>query len=316
MSLTRPAGRDVVDDVVDDELDVSIIVPVLDGARTMPGLLRNLQTQVGAPERCEILIVDNGSTDGSQAIARATPGVTFLEASKRGVSSARNVGLLAARGRIVACVDVDAQPSRRWLADLLAGFTDDTVVLVAGGLASYPPSTAAQRFTARHGRNDPEASRLDANSLFANGRNLAVRRDAALAIGGWCEDMLRGEDIDFSIRILEAFGGQVVVREHAVVFHHERETDEELRLQALGYGYGMALLYDRHPTRYPWGWEQRWAMTRRTAGFLGHEVVERLRDVVGRADPDVLEQRIYERRWHAWYMTGFFRTRRGGGLPR
>ena len=146
------------------------------------------------------------------------------------------------------------QPSRRWLADLLAGFTDDTVVLVAGGLASYPPSTAAQRFTARHGRNDPEASRLDANSLFANGRNLAVRRDAALAIGGWCEDMLRGEDIDFSIRILEAFGGQVVVREHAVVFHHERETDEELRLQALGYGYGMALLYDRHPTRYPWGW--------------------------------------------------------------
>ncbi|MFL5674881.1 MAG: glycosyltransferase [Chloroflexota bacterium] len=312
MSLTRSEGSG--DDV--DDLDVSIVVPVLDGARTMPALLRNLLTQVGAPDRREILVVDNGSIDGSQAIARETPGITLLEAPKRGVSAARNVGLRAARGRIVACVDVDAQPSRRWLADLLGGFTDESVLLVAGGLASYPPTTPAQRFFARRGLNDPDAFRLDATSRFANGRNFAVRRDAALAIGGWSEDMLRGEDIDFSIRMLDAFGAEVVLRESAVVFHHDRETDEELRLQALGYGYGMALLYDRYPTRYPWGWRQRRAVARRTATYLGHELAERVRGAVGRADPDVLEQRIYERRWHAWYLTGFFRTRRGGGLPR
>src|SRR3954453_14311226 len=103
MSLTRSGGGG--DDV--DALDVSIVVPVLDGARTMPALLRNLLTQVGAPDRREILVVDNGSIDGGRGLARATPGITLLEAPQRGVSAARNVGLRAARGRIVACVDVD-----------------------------------------------------------------------------------------------------------------------------------------------------------------------------------------------------------------
>jgi glycosyltransferase involved in cell wall biosynthesis len=309
-------GREVRADTGDDELDVTVIVPVLDGARTMPALLRNLMTQVGAPERREIIIVDNGSTDGSQAIAASTPGVTLLEAPIPGASAARNVGLRAARGRIVACLDVDAQPTRRWLAELVAGFTEPSVILVAGGVASYPPATAAQRFSRRHGLSDATRFRLDGTSLFANTRNMAVRRDAALAVGGWAEDMLRCEDVDFTIRILDAFGGAVVLRESALVFHHDRETDDELRLQAQGYGFGMALLYQRYPARYPWGWRQRWALMRRTARYVGGESAERIRAVVGRSDPDRLEQRIYDRRWHFWYFGGFFATRRGGGLPR
>jgi O-antigen biosynthesis protein len=287
---------------------VSVVIPVLDGARTIESVLTALRAQAGAPP-FEIIVADNGSTDGTLAVVTA-PDVTVLEEPRRGASIARNRGLREARGAIVAFLDADALPSRRWLAELAAAFDEPTTVIAMGGMSTYPARTPAQRFTARYGLHDPGSEILRGPIPYANTRNMAVRRDAALAIGGFDEAMSTLEDVDFSVRLIRMTKCTIVHRPRAVVLHHDRETDEELRLQALGYGRGMALMYRRYPDLLPWGRRQRVAVVRRIGRRVGLEWVVAIQGRLGRRSADDIEFAHYARRWNWWFWQGFWQGRR------
>jgi glycosyltransferase involved in cell wall biosynthesis len=231
----------------------SVVVPVLNAAATVGDMLHALASQAGvAAGESETIIVDGGSTDGTpEIVARA--GVTLLVEPKRGPGAARNTGLRAASGDIVCHVDADAVPTRRWLRELVAAFDDPTVTLVAGKSLSFPPRTPAQRYMARSGRIDAVEYVRRPIFPFAPSRNMAVRRAAALAIGGFAEECITGEDVDFSHRLLRAFPSAIVYAERAIVFHHDRETDDALARQAWSYGEGVAHLYLRYPDDTHWG---------------------------------------------------------------
>jgi hypothetical protein len=202
---------------------------------------------------------------------------------------------------------------RQWLRELVGPFVDPAVMLTAGGLASYPPRTGAQRFAARYGLNDAGRNLTMAGIPFANGRNMAVRRDAARLIGSWPADMDRGEDIEFSHRLRQRFDCDIVYRPLALAFHQDRATDEELRQQAFGYGRGMAMLYRRHPDFLPWGAAQRarrLRMTlRRRLGAARQRLAGRLRAAGG----EDAEFAAYLALWDAWFWRGFDAERRAPG---
>ena len=120
------------------------MIPVLDGEATIEQCLTAL-LEVGYPiERREIVVVDNGSRDRTIEIVKRYP-ATLLHEARRGSAAARNRGIEAARGDVIACTDADCIPTTTWLRELVKPFVNTEVGGVAGEILPYPPRTAAER---------------------------------------------------------------------------------------------------------------------------------------------------------------------------
>jgi glycosyltransferase involved in cell wall biosynthesis len=285
---------------------VSVVVPVLNGAAVIGDLIAALLGQVGAPRAREIIIVDNGSWDGTRDIVRRH-GVTLLEEPKRGPAAARNRGLAHARGEVIAYLDADTLPTRRWLAELVAPFSDPEVILATGRTISYRPQTGAERFVAQKGFYETEERSMAFLTFpFVASRNMAVRREHSLAVGGWAEDMPSAEDVDFCYRLLRRYPSAIVFRPTALLFHRERATDDGLRRQAWSYGEGRAHMYLRYPEVVHWNWLKSmlvaWGLMVRSTW----PVVQRMGRVMGLVSADLVEFATYNRMWTWWYWRGFF----------
>jgi GT2 family glycosyltransferase len=233
----------------------SVVIPVLNGETTLGDLLIALKNQAGVPGRLEIIVVDNGSTDRTAEIARSHDAV-LLHQPMRGPSAARNLGLSRAQGDVVLCTDSDTVPTRRWAASLLAAFAYPKVILATGPIYGWQPATAAERYASAHKGYTRERCAEHPLYPFAHGMNVAVRRKAALEIGGWDEMMCSGEDVDFGIRLRKRFKMPICFIDQAVIFHKHRSTDEALWKQARWHGAGHALVYQHHADSLPWlGWQ-------------------------------------------------------------
>lgn len=229
---------------------VSVVIPAFNAAQTIGGTLKALQAQVDAPA-FEVIVVDNASTDDTARIA-SDSGALVLHEPLRGPAAARNCGLHRARGCIIAHLDADTVPSRRWLHELCAPFDAHGAVLAAGNTLCYPPRTAAERYAQAIGLHSAQRTIARDEFPFAPSLNMAVRRDAALAIGGWNDRLITGEDVDFSHRLLKSGADRIHYCERAVVYHRTRADAEALRRQAAGYGAGAADLYRMYPEEVRW----------------------------------------------------------------
>ncbi|MEN8106978.1 MAG: glycosyltransferase [Pseudomonadota bacterium] len=290
---------------------VSVIIPVLNGATTITRTLGALVSQAGAPTQTEIIVVDNGSTDNTRKVVTQFD-VTLLDEKTRGPSAARNHGLHAATGEVIVYLDADTLPTRSWLAELTAAFDDPEVIIAGGRVLGYPPNTGAERFMATHGIWEPENNIFRPVFPFVPSLNLAVRRDAALVIGGWAEDMLTGEDVDFSYRILKRFPTTIAYRPRAILFHQHRQTDGELRTQAWTYGEGGAQMYRRYPDAVNWDFAKTLHVCRLLATRGMAPLVYTLGRLFGLASARRVELARYHRLWTWWWWRGFLSMYRSG----
>lgn len=289
----------------------SIVIPVLNGAGTIGNTLRALQAQAGGLDGVEIIVVDNGSTDDTVAIVQQFPATILLHEPRRGVSAARNRGLRAAQNEIYINVDADTVPSRQWLREILAPFADPEVMLVGGRILSLPPENAVERYVDQSGLHQPPFSIENPVMPFVVGCNLAVRREAALAIGGWDETLPRGDDVDFSTRLLRHFATRIRYQPSASLFHQHRGDEKGLRRQAWGYGHGMALLYARYPEILRWNtWKLgriAWILVTRLASQAGTTIAHRL----GWIEAERREFARLHRVWGWCFWRGFLNARYG-----
>src|SRR4051812_17355391 len=98
-------------------MDASVVITAWNAAATLPRTLAALAAQELDPGSYEVIVVDNGSDDGSGAIARAAPGsVRVVERAHGLAGEARNEGAAAASGQVLAFTDADCYPSASWLA--------------------------------------------------------------------------------------------------------------------------------------------------------------------------------------------------------
>jgi len=235
-----------------DAPTLTVVVPVRNGARTIGDTLTGLVHQAPSPIIRDIVVVDDGSTDATRAVVQKFP-VTLLTEAGRGPAAARNRGLHAARGAIVAHLDADTLPTRRWLAEIAAPFSDPAVNQVAGRMLGLRPATPAERYYARRFL-DCEADNAIAEGFpFAAAGNMAVRREAALAVGGWDEEFRVGQDVDLSHRLRQRFGSPIRYQAGAVVFVRTSRTLPELSARAFKYGQGRAKLWLCHRDAAGWG---------------------------------------------------------------
>ena len=238
---------------VDALPSVSVVVAVLNGEQTIGDCIKALLRTDYPDGRREIVIVDNGSTDRTVDIIRRAP-VTFLRENRRGVPYARNRGIEACKGEIVAFTDADCIPTIGWLRELVAPFERDEVGGVAGEILPYPPATAAERHAARIRHLSPQRYLGRPILPFAVTANLAFRREVFERVGLFDPDLPRGgESTDFCTRFFRETGLLLEYAPRAALFHRHRATALELFKQHWSYGRGHAYLYIKYRDELRWG---------------------------------------------------------------
>jgi GT2 family glycosyltransferase len=252
---------------------VSVILPVRNGAATLHDCLTALRNVKYPRGRHEIVVVDNDSTDGTAAIIRAHPVRAVFE-ERRGLSWARNRGIAASRGEILAFTDADCSVSRGWLTELLEGFAGDEVDAVTGEVVAYPPRTPAEGYAARRKPLWYEWSRRTRPTPPLLFGSIAVRRAVFDRVGGFDPRFADGgsEDIDYSWRFFRA-GLRITHRPKAVVFHRHRTSQGDLFRQHLRYGRGQAMLWKKYPGEIEWGWSAEMAAWRDLGAGLRTAIV-------------------------------------------
>lgn len=241
-------------------LTVSLVIPVKNAAGTLDACLASLAQL--EPRPMEIVLVDNGSTDASlellYAFSRRTssPPVTVLTETRPGATFARNAGIRASRGDIVAFTDSDCAVDRAWLSYLVKSFSDEGVGAVAGRTVAAPARNTCELFCGLYTLQSPTTAAIhDRWTPYEGGfatANLAVRRAILEQIGGFDERLrIYGEDYDLCARIYQQ-GRTIAYTPEAIVQHHHRTTLRGLTRQSFGFGRGHPFLLRRHGARTLW----------------------------------------------------------------
>ncbi|HZS12533.1 MAG TPA: glycosyltransferase, partial [Nitrospirales bacterium] len=234
---------------------VSVVVCSYNGSRTIRGCLEGL-TRLSYPNY-EVIVVDDGSTDRTAAIAEEFP-VRLIRTANEGLSSARNTGLKEARGEIVAYIDDDAWPDAHWLDYLVATFASGEHAGVGGPNIPPPddPWTAACVANAPGGPIHVLTS--DRVAEHIPGCNMAFRRSCLEAIGGFDVQFRKaGDDVDVCWR-LQRQGWTLGFNPAAMVWHRRRGSIRAFWKQQRGYGDAEALLERKWPEKYLITGSARW----------------------------------------------------------
>ena len=223
---------------------LSVIVPVLNAAATLDHQLEALARQ--AQDRaCEILVADNGSTDGSPELAAAwqdkVPALRIIDASAhRGAGASRNAAARVARGDAFAFCDADDIVQPGWIA----GYADAARHhdLAAGAIFHF--SDRGRPVPPYRRRPSTKASVVLDFLPFADSANLMVVRKAFEAVGGFSEDLDRSGDVDLSWR-LQLAGYKLHFEPTAIVAKREKSQLEDLWRQEVAWGAADVELYLR-----------------------------------------------------------------------
>jgi len=234
---------------------ISVVVCTYNGARYLSKCLSALE-EIDYPDY-EVIVVDDGSTDSTADIVRRYD-VRLIRTENCGLSSARTTGLHAARGHIVAYIDDDAYPDSDWLKHLKMTF--DAGYAGVGGPNIPPPEDSDFSKCVAHAPGGPIHVLLsDTDAEHLPGCNMAFRRDALLAIGGFDPQFrAAGDDVDVCWRVQEN-GGKLGFDAAAIVFHHRRGTFSAYWKQQKGYGKAEALLERKWPYKYNAVGHHTWA---------------------------------------------------------
>jgi GT2 family glycosyltransferase len=234
----------------------SVVVCTHNGERTLRDCLEGLQA-LDYPD-FEVIVVDDGSTDASAAIAEEH-GFRVIRTENRGLSNARNTGMKAARGELVAYLDDDAWPDPHWLTYLASTFVNTEHVGV-GGPNIAPPSDGPVADCVANAPGGPVHVLLsDAEAEHLPGCNFAFRRSALEAVEGFDPRFrVAGDDVDVCWRLRER-GLTLGFNPAAMVWHHRRGSVRAYWRQQAAYGRAEALLEHKWPEKYDAGGNLAWA---------------------------------------------------------
>ena len=235
-----------------DRPRLSLVVCTRNRASQLPKALEAFE-KIDCQQAWELVLVDNGSTDQTPDIIKAFAAscahpVQILHASQPGLSCARNVGLRAARGEIVAFTDDDCYPSHDYVDALLGCFDDMEIGFVGGRVTLHDPDDhPISILTATEPREWSPGSFIQAGSI--HGCNMAFRREALDAIGEFDEalgagtKLQSGEDIDALARVLASgYRGRYDPRP-VVAHHHGRKPGDDISNLTYGYDLGRGAYF-------------------------------------------------------------------------
>jgi hypothetical protein len=228
---------------------VSVVVPVLNGARWLEEMVSAVEGQNYAGP-LEILIVEDGSTDGSRDLLRALARagrVRVVDGPRRGATAALNTGIRAATHPLIAQIDQDVVIQKRWLIELVEALEPSEVAAAQGQYVAAHSAGLWSRVMALDLRDRYRSMPSRTVDHVCTG-NSVYRKSALLEIGLFDERLGYGYDNDVSYRLIER-GYQLVYASRATSAHQWREGIVGYFRQQYGFGYGRLDLVFKHRGR-------------------------------------------------------------------
>jgi O-antigen biosynthesis protein len=266
---------------------VSVVVACYNGGRTLQACLDSL-ARLNYPDY-EVIIVDDGSTDITPQVASLYKKFRPLPQSHQGLAVARNAGISAAEGEIIAFTDADCRADEDWLYYLVGELLKGSFVGV-GGHNFLPQDDSAVSAAVMVSPGGPAHVMLtDRLAEHIPGCNMAFYKWALLEIGGFDPIFHKaGDDVDICWR-LQQRGFRIVFSAAGFVWHHRRSTLAAYLAQQRGYGEAEAMLVRRHPEYFNWFGGSIWQGRIYTAAKFGLSV---RRPII----------------YHGLFATGFFQS--------
>jgi GT2 family glycosyltransferase len=226
---------------------VSVVVASYNGGRTLDETLQSL-AKLTYPDY-EVIVIDDGSTDNTSNIV-ANHDVRCIRTENGGLSRARNLGIEAATGEIVAFIDSDAYADPDWLYHMVTSLREQEAAAV-GGPNLAPPQDGFVADCVDFAPGNPTHVLIDdERAEHVPGCNMAFRKEALARIGGFDHThRAAGDDVDVCWKLLVR-DETIAFSPAAVVWHHRRPTVRAYLRQQRGYGFAEAHLRRRYPGRF------------------------------------------------------------------
>jgi glycosyltransferase involved in cell wall biosynthesis len=259
-------------------MTVSVVIPCFNHARFLPLAIDSALAQ--SWPACEVVVVDDGSTDGSSAVAARFAAVTLMRQENRGLSAARNAGLAASHGDIVIFLDADdrlAPGAARAAAETFGAHP--TAAMVFGRCELIDENDRPLATNLPSLRSCYYEQLLRANHIWTPAM-AAFRRQTLDTVGPFDPRVNAAADYDLYLRITRRFP---VASHDAVVAYYRHHSanmslDPVLMLDAT-----LTVLRNQHPhvTGDDWLTKAHRSGLARARAFYGERLVERFRGAVG-----------------------------------
>ena len=229
---------------------VTVIIPTRDRKNDLLECLNGVFNVEYPKDKIEVIVVDDGSRDGTADALVPYPCKVVSNGESRGQSYCRNMGASEATRDILAFLDSDCIADREWLKDLVPYFCSDSVGAVGGFVDGCLLETHLDRYekvcsSLNMGRYLLYGA-SDNSTMYVPTCNMLVRRRTYDRVGGIREEMHVGEDVDLCWRIREK-GQEVLYVPSGAVKHKHRSRLGRMLLRRAQYGTSEALLYRLHP---------------------------------------------------------------------
>jgi cellulose synthase/poly-beta-1,6-N-acetylglucosamine synthase-like glycosyltransferase len=260
---------------------VSVVVPALNCAGDVIGFADSMRAQDYPADRFEVIVVDNGSADGTYELAREA-GLTSLQRAQRGRTKALNAGIAAAKGELILTTDMSCRAEPWWIRTVVDTFAAHPHAGCVAGEIKLLRTTSgvAIDFQERSAYMSPlHAARRTRLPFmpFADGANASFRKKLFDEIGGFEESFVKAGDVEICYRMFVLSDYSLIFNPRALVWEPGEPSLRALLHQRFRMGIGWNLLTMKYPDLFASASEP---LTLRRAWWMVREELSDIKNLV------------------------------------
>jgi glycosyltransferase involved in cell wall biosynthesis len=228
------------------DIRFSVIIPAYNAENTLYSCLESLADQSLPKEDYEVIVVDDGSTDGTSKIAQDF-NVKYIFQTNQGPAAARNKGARSAEGDIILFTDSDCVPAHNWIHEMVSPYNDNEVIGVKGAYKTRQAELAA-RFAQAEFEDRFDLLTKSPSIDMIDTYSAAFKKEVFFKMGGFDENfpVANNEDTDLSYRMAIA-GHKLVFNPRAFVYHTHPDMFIKYLKIKFWRGYWRMVVYRRYP---------------------------------------------------------------------